>query len=75
MSRRFADTYRSRGGTASLKLFDGQPHTFITKNPPAAVSREAIDVAAAFILEQAEKIRAARGPTGPTATTSPLPHP
>ena len=69
MSRRFADAYRARGGTALLELFDGQPHTFITKDPAAAASREAIDMVASFILEQADKIRTARSSTRAATVT------
>jgi acetyl esterase len=75
MSRRFADAYQARGGSVTLRLFDGQPHTFITKNPEIAASREAIDLITSFVLEQAERIGSARSASTAAAATAPPPHP
>jgi acetyl esterase/lipase len=38
MAERFVDAYRSAGGDAQLEVFDGEPHTFVTKTPDAASS-------------------------------------
>jgi acetyl esterase/lipase len=39
---RFADAYRARGGSVELVKFDGQPHTFIAKDPTSRASRDAL---------------------------------
>ena len=36
MADNFAAAYRKAGGSVDLRKFDGQPHTFITKEPTAA---------------------------------------
>ena len=33
MADNFAAAYRKAGGSIDLRKFDGQPHTFITKEP------------------------------------------
>jgi acetyl esterase/lipase len=49
MADDFAAAYRKAGGTIELRKFDGQPHTFITKKPAGAASRDAIEVIKAFV--------------------------
>ena len=49
MAERFATAYRKAGGHADLKMFDGQPHAFITKQPDSAASVEALALIAQFI--------------------------
>jgi acetyl esterase/lipase len=49
MADNFAAAYRKAGGSNELRKFDGQPHTFITKEPAAAASREAIEAIKAFV--------------------------
>jgi acetyl esterase len=51
MADTFASAYRKAGGTIDLRKFDGQPHTFITKDPTAPASLEAIEAIKAFVRE------------------------
>ena len=51
MADKFAAAYRNAGGAIDLRKFEGQPHTFITKEPAAAASREAIAIIKAFVRE------------------------
>lgn len=53
MADKFAAAYRAAGGSISLRKFADQPHTFITKEPAAAASLEAIEAIKAFVREQA----------------------
>lgn len=46
---RFADAYRARGGSVELVKFDGQPHTFIAKDPGSGASRDALKRIADFV--------------------------
>ena len=55
MSEAFAEAYRSAGGSVDLRIFDGQPHTFITKTPEAAASREALDAICAFVAARTSR--------------------
>jgi acetyl esterase/lipase len=55
MADNFAAAYRKAGGALELRKFDGQPHTFITKEPAAAASREAIEAIKAFVRSQARR--------------------
>lgn len=56
MTMRFADAYRAIGGSATLEIFDGKPHTFITNEPDAPELVKAIEDIKTFVLEQARKI-------------------
>lgn len=51
MADKFAAAYRKAGGKIELRKFEGQPHTFITKDSDAAASREAVEVIKAFVRE------------------------
>jgi acetyl esterase/lipase len=53
MADRFAAAFRKAGGSIDLRKFDGQPHTFITKDPGHPASREAIEAIKAFVRERA----------------------
>jgi acetyl esterase/lipase len=55
MADKFAAAYRNAGGSILLRKFEGQPHTFITKEPTAAVSLEAIEAIKAFIRERTDR--------------------
>jgi acetyl esterase len=55
MTQRFAETYRASGGIADLSLHAGQGHTFITKNPDAEASQQAIRAITDFVTGQAGK--------------------
>jgi acetyl esterase/lipase len=49
MADNFAAAFHKAGGIIDLRKFDGQPHTFITKEPAAPASREAIEAIQAFV--------------------------
>lgn len=53
MAERFAAAYRQAGGMLDLKKFEGQAHTFITKEPTSAASLAAIEVIKAFVRYRA----------------------
>jgi acetyl esterase/lipase len=50
MASNFVAAYRSAGGKAMLHEFEGQPHTFITRNPDADASKQALKLVAEFVL-------------------------
>jgi acetyl esterase len=52
MADTFTAAYRKAGGSIELRKFDGQPHTFITKDPAAAASRDALEAIKAFVHER-----------------------
>jgi acetyl esterase/lipase len=45
----FAERYRAAGGDIELEKFDGQPHTFIAKDPASAASRRALSRMVEFL--------------------------
>jgi dipeptidyl aminopeptidase/acylaminoacyl peptidase len=53
MADRFIAAYRSRGGELQLHKFEGQPHTFIMRDPASEVSRRATELIRDFVLKQA----------------------
>jgi acetyl esterase len=53
MADRFAAAYRARGGQLELHKFDGQPHTFIMRDPASEASRQATEKLRDFVLKQA----------------------
>ncbi len=53
MADNFAAAYRKAGGSIELRKFEGQPHTFITKQPGAPASLEAVAVIKAFVRARA----------------------
>ena len=53
MADRFAAAYRARGGRLDLHKFDGQPHTFIMRDPASDASRRATELVRDFVLKQA----------------------
>ena len=53
MADRFAAAYRTRGGRLELHKFEGQPHTFIPRDPGSDASRRATELLSDFILAQA----------------------
>ena len=59
MADNFAAAYRKAGGSIDLRKFEGQPHTFITKEPAAPASLEAIEVIKAFVRERMAAVCAA----------------
>ena len=52
MADTFAAAYRKAGGVIDLRKFEGQPHTFITKEPTQPASLEAIEAFKAFVRER-----------------------
>jgi dipeptidyl aminopeptidase/acylaminoacyl peptidase len=52
MASNFTAAYRKAGGDATLHEFEGQPHTFVTRNPDSADSKRALELMAAFVLAQ-----------------------
>jgi acetyl esterase len=53
MADRFAAAYRARGGRLELHKFEGQPHTFIPRDPGSDASRRATELLRDFVLAQA----------------------
>ena len=53
MADRFTATWKARGGTIELHKFDGQPHTFVMRDPASEASRRATELVRDFILAQA----------------------
>ncbi len=51
MAQTFERSYRAAGGQATLKTFEGQPHTFITKDPNSAASVHAIELMRRFVRQ------------------------
>ena len=49
MASNFAAAFRKAGGTLDLRMFEGQPHTFITKAPTSAASVAAVDLFKTFV--------------------------
>ena len=49
MADRFATAWRSKGGQIELHKFDGQPHTFIIRDPTSAASRQACELIRDFV--------------------------
>jgi acetyl esterase/lipase len=49
-----ADLFAKRYGDARVVKFDGQPHTFIPKDPSSPASRSALDAIVRFVLEKGE---------------------
>jgi acetyl esterase/lipase len=52
MADNFAAAYRKAGGSVDLHKFDGQPHTFITKQPTDPASIEALEAIKGFVRER-----------------------
>lgn len=48
----FAELYRSKGGSIEVVKYDGQPHTFVTADPEAEASKQAIVDIREFVLAQ-----------------------
>ncbi|MGB0632082.1 MAG: alpha/beta hydrolase [Alphaproteobacteria bacterium] len=46
----FAELYRSNGGACEVRKFDGMPHTFVTADPEAPASKDAITAIRDFVL-------------------------
>ena len=53
MAERFTAAWRAKGGAIELHKFDGQPHTFVMRDPAADSSRRACELARDFVKAQA----------------------
>ena len=53
MQQRFVAAYRERGGNVELEIFEGQPHSFVSRDPAAAAAQAALVSMTAFIIRQA----------------------
>lgn len=53
MADRFAAAYRAKGGSLDLHKFDGQPHTFIVRDPQSDSSRRATELIRDFVIGKA----------------------
>ncbi|MBV9552179.1 MAG: alpha/beta hydrolase [Alphaproteobacteria bacterium] len=49
MADRFAAAWRTRGGAIDLHKFDGEPHTFVIRDPASDASRRACELARDFV--------------------------
>jgi acetyl esterase len=54
MAARFTTAWRARGGAIDLHTFDGQPHTFVMRDPTSAASLRACELARDFVLRHAK---------------------
>lgn len=52
MAERFVNAYLRAGGRATLKTFQDQPHTFVTKDPSTPQSQEALRLMCAFVASR-----------------------
>ena len=52
MADRFVAAWRQAGGRVELETFDGQPHTFIPRDPKSAAAQKAIQSIKAFVHRQ-----------------------
>ena len=55
MADRFAASWRRCGGELELHKFDGQPHTFIPRDPGSDASKRATELIRDFVLAQARR--------------------
>jgi acetyl esterase/lipase len=56
MAEKFVATYRAAGGRAKLELFEGEPHTFVTKDPSTPASVKAIELICGFVLARGTNV-------------------
>jgi acetyl esterase len=53
MADKFTAAWRAKGGAIELHKFDGQPHTFVMRDPTSAASLRACELARDFVLKHA----------------------
>jgi acetyl esterase/lipase len=53
MADRFTAAWRAKGGSIELHKFDGQPHTFVMRDPTSDASRRAGELVRDFVLARA----------------------
>jgi acetyl esterase/lipase len=54
MADRFTAAWRAKGGSIDLHKFDGQPHTFVMRDPTSDASKLACELARDFVLSRAK---------------------
>jgi acetyl esterase len=54
MADKFTAAWRAKGGSIELHTFDGQPHTFVMRDPTSAASLHACELARDFVLKHAK---------------------
>jgi acetyl esterase/lipase len=54
MADSFTAAWRAKGGQIDLHKFDGQPHTFVIRDPASDASRRACELARDFVLKHAK---------------------
>jgi acetyl esterase/lipase len=53
MADNFAAAWRAKGGAVELHKFDGQPHTFVPRDPASDASKRACELMRDFVLARA----------------------
>jgi acetyl esterase/lipase len=53
MADRFSGAWRAKGGDIAVHKFEGQPHTFIVRDPTTDASRRATELVRDFVLTRA----------------------
>lgn len=53
MADNFAAAWRAKGGAIELHTFDGQPHTFVPRDPTSDASKRACELMRDFVLARA----------------------
>jgi acetyl esterase/lipase len=54
MADKFTAAWRAKGGAIELHKFDGQPHTFVMRDPTSEASRRACELARDFVRRHAK---------------------
>ncbi len=54
MADRFVSAWRAKGGSVELHKFDGQPHTFVPRDPTSDASKRACELMRDFVLARAK---------------------
>jgi acetyl esterase len=54
MADRFTVAWRAKGGSIELHKFDGEPHTFVIRDPTSAASLRACELARDFVKKHAK---------------------
>jgi acetyl esterase/lipase len=60
MQQRFIEAYRARGGRVELAIFEGQPHSFISRDPAGTAAHDALVRITSFIIREATASMAGR---------------
>lgn len=54
MADKFTAAWRAKGGSVELHKFDGQPHTFVPRDPTSDASKRACELMRDFVLARAK---------------------